>query len=75
MAKKTQTLKNVGTRYGRTLRQRVEKIRRLQSKKYKCPYCSNLKVKRVSVGIWQCGKCNAKFTGKAYTIPKGAYKK
>ena len=35
-----------------------------------CIYCSYKKVKRVSVGIWYCSKCDSKFTGRAYVIGK-----
>jgi large subunit ribosomal protein L37Ae len=34
---------------------------------HKCPQCGFVKVKRKSVGVWQCGKCNFTFTGGAYT--------
>ena len=29
-----------------------------------------MKVKRLSVGIWNCKKCSSKFTGKAYSLFK-----
>jgi large subunit ribosomal protein L37Ae len=35
-------------------------------KAHKCPQCGFVKVKRKSVGVWQCGKCNHTFTGGAY---------
>ena len=38
--------------------------------KHKCPYCKKLAAKRVAKGIFECKKCKAKFTGKAYTIAK-----
>ncbi|MEA2037664.1 MAG: 50S ribosomal protein L37ae [Nanoarchaeota archaeon] len=62
--------KRFGARYGRKLKERFGKIEREQRKKQKCPYCSAIKVKRIAVGIWECGKCDAKFTGKAYTVSK-----
>jgi len=34
---------------------------------HRCPQCGFVKVKRVSVGIWKCGKCEYTFTGGAYT--------
>lgn len=68
MAKKTLKL-GLGARYGRTTREKYAKIGRLQKQKYKCPYCSQKKVKRVSIGIWNCTKCGAKFTSKAYYVP------
>lgn len=37
-------------------------------KKQKCPNCGSKAIKRISVGIWRCKKCNSKFTGKAYKI-------
>ena len=59
-----------GTRYGRTNREKFNKIDALQKATYMCPFCSYMKVKRVFMGVWQCQKCNAKFTSKAYTVTK-----
>lgn len=57
-----------GSRYGRTIRQKVANIEKKQKAPKKCPYCNAKKVKRLSFGIWQCKKCKNKFTGKAYSI-------
>ena len=62
--------KRYGPRYGRKLKEKFEKVEREQRKKHKCPYCSAVKVKRLALGIWKCGKCCAKFTGKAYSVTK-----
>lgn len=59
-----------GARYGGKVRQRFGEVEVEQRKKHKCPYCSNFKVRRVAMGIWECRKCNAKFTGKAYSPVK-----
>jgi large subunit ribosomal protein L37Ae len=59
-----------GTRYGRRNRQKVALIEVEQKKRHKCPYCAFPKVSRVSVGIWKCDKCSAKFTSRAYTVSK-----
>ena len=67
----TKTVKSTGrfgVRYGLTLRHRVLEIEKTQKKKQKCPYCGRLKAKRISFGIFKCGKCDAKFTGKAYEV-------
>jgi len=66
--KKLGSVKRFGARYGRRVKHKLAKIEAVQKKKHKCPYCRSLKVKRVAAGIWTCGKCNAKFTGKAYSI-------
>ena len=63
-------IKRFGVRYGKSLKLKVGKIEAMQREKHKCPYCSAPKVKRISAGIWECKKCGAKFTGKAYTIKK-----
>ena len=55
-----------GARYGLKLRKRVASVLGASSKKHKCPYCSRSRVKRVSAGIYNCEKCGAKFTGRAY---------
>jgi large subunit ribosomal protein L37Ae len=67
---KLTSVKRFGTRYGRTMKLKYGQIEAEQRKKHKCPYCSHAAVKRQAVGIWKCGKCGVKFTGKAYTIAK-----
>ena len=67
MTKKVKSAGRFGVRYGRKIRQLVVDIEKKQKAKHQCPYCSKYKVKRISSGIWQCKKCNNKFTGKAYT--------
>jgi large subunit ribosomal protein L37Ae len=67
---KLNSTKRFGSRYGRSLKERLAKIEVEYRKKNKCPYCGKNKVKRVAVGIWLCNACNTKFTGKAYSIFK-----
>ncbi len=58
-----------GPRYGSTIRKRVKKIEERMKQPHGCPQCRTKAVKRVSVGIWKCRKCNYKFSGGAY-IPQ-----
>ncbi len=67
---KLKSAKRFGARYGATLKHKFAKIEQVQRALHKCPYCSFKKAKRISKGIWECKKCNAKFTAKAYTIGK-----
>ena len=60
--------KRFGARYGSKPKHKFAKIEREQRKRHKCPYCNTVGVKRIVMGIWHCRKCDAKFTGKAYTI-------
>ncbi|MEK6917047.1 MAG: 50S ribosomal protein L37ae [Nanoarchaeota archaeon] len=62
------SIKRFGSRYGRTTRLKYGAIEREQRALHKCPYCNQIKVKRLSTGIWHCKKCDSKFTGKAYTV-------
>ncbi len=66
--KKVGSAGRFGARYGRSIRQKIATIEAKQKAWQKCPYCSKLRVKRVSTGIWQCRSCNTKFTGKAYKV-------
>lgn len=56
-----------GARYGATVRKRVKAIEEKLRQKHQCPYCKSYRVKRVSVGIWQCRKCGTVYAGGAYT--------
>jgi large subunit ribosomal protein L37Ae len=68
-------VRRYGTRYGRRNREKVALLEVEQKKKHKCPKCNFPSVYRLSVGIWQCGKCKAKFTSRAYNVEKpGAIK-
>jgi len=68
--KQPKTTKRLGSRYGRTIRAKLGKIESMQKASYKCPTCQFKKVKRVNLGIWECEKCGAKFTSKAYFVDK-----
>ena len=59
--------KRFGARYGRKPKVKFAKIEAQQRAKHKCDYCNKNAVRRISVGIWHCLKCDTKFTGKAYT--------
>ncbi|HII17006.1 TPA: 50S ribosomal protein L37ae [Candidatus Woesearchaeota archaeon] len=68
--KKYGSAKRFGARYGRRNRDRVAAIEKVLRSKHKCPYCTSNGVRRVGVGVWQCRKCDAKFTGLAYAPSK-----
>ncbi len=66
--KKYGSVKRFGPRYGRRLKNKLADIEKKSKKLGKCPYCMKTAAKRLAVGIWQCGKCNSKFTGNAYYL-------
>ena len=70
VSKNISSVKRFGSRYGRTVRHKVGKIEHSQRSKHQCPYCRKIQAKRLSVGIWECKSCNAKFTSKAYSVDK-----
>ncbi len=59
--------KRFGSRYGRKTRAKFAAIESQQRASHKCPYCNKEAVRRLAMGIWNCGKCSATFAGKAYT--------
>jgi large subunit ribosomal protein L37Ae len=65
--KKVGPTRGFGTRYGATVRKRYNKVIEGLKIAHRCPQCGFVKVRRKSVGVWQCGKCNYTFTGGAYT--------
>lgn len=57
-----------GVRYGARLRNKIALVEKKQKNWQTCPYCLAPRVKRISLGIWKCRKCNTKFAGRAYEI-------
>jgi large subunit ribosomal protein L37Ae len=65
--KKVGPTRGLGSRYGATVRKRYVKVVTELKRPHKCPSCGFVRVKRVSVGVWKCGKCDFTFAGGAYT--------
>ncbi|RME52956.1 50S ribosomal protein L37ae [Candidatus Woesearchaeota archaeon] len=59
-----------GSRYGKTNRQKFEKVHRAYKGKQVCPYCHYEQVKRMAAGIWHCRKCASVFASRAYKVEK-----
>ena len=55
-----------GSRYGATIRKRVEKIERKKKKRYVCPNCKKRALRWVAVGLWECRNCGFKMAGAAF---------
>lgn len=72
MAKSNSAGKTYGSRYGKKLREKHGAITKEQRKRHVCPYCHYEKARRKSAGIWECTKCSAVFTGRAYTVKESA---
>ncbi len=70
MTKKIGSAGRFGSRYGKTIREKVSNIEKKQRKKQICPYCKKPAAKRLSMGIFICKKCKAKFTGGAYSVQR-----
>jgi large subunit ribosomal protein L37Ae len=66
--KKFGSIKRFGARYGRRIKDKIAEIEKKSKKLGKCPFCNKIAAKRVAVGIWECRKCKAKFSGNAYYI-------
>ena len=55
-----------GARYGTVARKRYSTVITALRAPHECPQCRINAVKRLSVGIWLCGRCGYKFAGGAY---------
>ena len=66
--KKVSSAGRFGVRYGKRIREAVVMIEKRQKQKQICPYCKKPAAKRMAKGIWECRKCNKKFTGGAYFL-------
>src|SRR3989338_9595165 len=62
------SVKRYGVRYGTKQKGKIGKIEAERHESTMCPYCHYGSARRISSGIWECGKCKSKFTGKAYTV-------
>jgi large subunit ribosomal protein L37Ae len=65
--KKVGPTRGLGVRYGATVRKRYVKVIKELKRPHRCPSCGFVRVRRVSVGVWKCGKCSYTFAGGAYT--------
>lgn len=65
--KKIGPTRGFGARYGATVRKRYIAAVSGLKKAHNCPQCGSTSVRRQSVGIWKCRKCDTVFTGGAYT--------
>lgn len=54
------------SRYGVGIRKRVIATEKKQSNLTNCPFCGFDSVRREAAGLFNCRKCNNKFTGGAY---------
>lgn len=56
----------LGVRYGFSIRERYIRVLKKRGAKYSCPRCGTGVLKRLSVGVWSCRKCEYTFAGGAY---------
>jgi large subunit ribosomal protein L37Ae len=64
--KKVGPTRGFGPRYGSTVRKRYVRVVAGLKKAHRCPQCGFVRVKRESVGVWKCKKCDYTFAGGAY---------
>ena len=64
--KKVGSTRGLGPRYGSTVRKQYVKVLSEMKKAHTCPQCGSESVRRQSVGLWNCRKCDFTFTGGAY---------
>ena len=64
--KKVKSTGRYGVRYGSRLRKRVREVDATAKSEHRCPRCRIYAVKKESVGIWKCRKCDYTFAGGAW---------
>lgn len=70
MPAKYGSVKRLGARYGRTVREKLGKVETEQRKRQKCPFSNKDQVERIASGIWFSKKTGKKFTARAYTAER-----
>ena len=73
--KKSRTAARFGARYGRKIRKSVADIEEISKRRFECPRCFSVSVKRTGTGIWKCAKCDLVFAGGAYVPRTSVLKK
>ena len=66
--KKSRAAGRFGARYGKRVRAKLADVESKQRIKQKCPLCNRIGAKRLSKGIWQCGKCGKRFASDVYYL-------
>ena len=56
-----------GARYSSVLKQKVNKIEKIEKTAQICPQCGRKSFVKKSYALWECTKCNSKMAGGAYT--------
>jgi len=64
--RKSRSAGRFGPRYGRKIRKLVADIEEKSKRKYDCPQCGRLKMRRRGTSIWTCTKCGYTQAGGAY---------
>ncbi len=68
--KKAKHAGRFGAGYGKTVRDRLNKVEDKQRIRQVCPLCSRSGAKRLSKGIWECSKCDKKFAAGSFYVKK-----
>ena len=63
---KVGTAGRFGSRYGVGIRKRILAVESKQNVDSSCPFCGFSKIRREAAGLFNCKKCEARFTGGAY---------
>ncbi|MBU0953576.1 MAG: 50S ribosomal protein L37ae [Nanoarchaeota archaeon] len=56
-----------GSRYGKTMRDRIKRVHAVRHAPHRCSRCLKQRIVRDAPGIWRCTVCSLKFAGKAHT--------
>ncbi|MEK6914186.1 MAG: 50S ribosomal protein L37ae [Nanoarchaeota archaeon] len=67
--KKIKSAGRFGSKHGVRVRRKITEIESTQRKKQNCIFCNGI-AKRISKGLWECKRCEKKFSGHTYFINK-----
>jgi len=52
--------------YGKKIRATTTALEKTGKNRYKCPNCSRIAVKKLSMGVWYCKNCKTKFASDSF---------